>query len=229
MIGQTVSHYRITAKLGQGGMGVVYKAEDTKIRRTVALKFLPESLTQTPNAKARFIHEARNAGQLDHPNVCTIHEVNETDDGQLYIVMAYYDGATLEEKIADGPLPVDEALNIAAQVAAGLDNAHAAGMVHRDIKPANILLTSDGLVKIVDFGLAKLSGQTRMTQTGTTMGTASYMSPEQASGQETDGRSDIWSMAVATSEMLPGVRPFNWGFLPAVVFVLAGKPALGIE
>jgi len=220
MIGQTVSHYRITAKLGQGGMGIVYKAEDTKIRRTVALKFLPESLTQAPNAKARFIHEARNAGQLDHPNVCTIHEVNETDDGQLYIVMAYYDGATLEEKIADGPLPIDEALNISAQIAAGLDNAHAAGMVHRDIKPANILLTSDGLVKIVDFGLAKLSGQTRMTRTGTTMGTACYMSPEQASGQETDSRSDIWSLAVVTYEMLTGECPFKGEFLPAVAFAI---------
>jgi len=226
MIGQTVSHYRIVSKLGQGGMGVVYKAEDTKIGRTVALKFLPETLTQGSDAKDRFIREARSAGQLDHPNVCTIHEVNETDEGQLYLVMAYYDGATLEERIAEGPLPVDEALNVARQIASGLDKAHAAGMVHRDIKPANILLTSDGLVKIVDFGLAKLSDDTMLTRTGTTLGTACYMAPEQASGGESDHRADIWSLTVVIYEMLTGEIPFKGDFLPAVVYAIVhSEPA----
>jgi tetratricopeptide (TPR) repeat protein len=220
MLGQTVSHYRIISKIGQGGMGVVYKAEDTKIRRTVALKFLPEGLTQAPEAKERFIHEARSAGQLDHPNICTIHEVGETEDGQLFIVMAYYDGMTLNEKISSGALSAAEVLNLAAQIAAGLDNAHQAGMVHRDIKPANILITSDDLVKIVDFGLAKLSDQTKMTRTGTTLGTASYMAPEQASGAVADHRADIWALAVVIYEMFTGKVPFEGDFLPAVVYAI---------
>jgi serine/threonine-protein kinase len=149
MIGQTVSHYRILEKLGGGGMGVVYKAEDMKLKRNVALKFLPPDLTREDHAKKRFIHEAQAASALQHHNICTIHEIDETQDGQLFISMDCYEGETLKEKIARGPLAVDEAIDIVSQVAEGLAKAHEAGMVHRDIKPANVMVTSDGVVKIV--------------------------------------------------------------------------------
>lgn len=178
MIGQTVSHYKILEKLGGGAMGVVYKAEDTKLKKTVALKFLPPELTRDEDAKKHFVHEAQAAAALDHPHICTIHEIDETPDGHLFICMACYDGESLKKRIARGPLLVLEALDIAIQVAQGLAKAHGAGMVHRDIKPANIMLTGDGVVKVVDFGLAKLAGQTKVTKTGTTVGTVSYMSPE---------------------------------------------------
>jgi serine/threonine protein kinase len=155
MIGQTVSHYTILEEIGGGGMGVVYKAEDTKLKRIVALKFLPPELTRDKDAKIRFIHEAQAASALQHNNICAIHEIDETPDGQLFISMDCYEGETLKEKIAKGPLPVEEAIDIVSQVAAGLSEAHAAGMVHRDIKPANTMVTDKGGVKILDFGLAK--------------------------------------------------------------------------
>jgi len=190
MIGQTVSHYRILEKLGEGGMGVVYKAEDTKLKRTVALKFLPTSISNVA-ARKRFIHEAQAASSLDHPNICSIHEIDETPDGRMFIVMPCYEGESLQAKIERGPLELDDAVDIAIQAASGLAKAHEKGIVHRDIKPGNIFVTSDGLAKIVDFGLAKLSGRTKLTRTGTAPGTVSYMSPEQLRGGDIDHRTDI--------------------------------------
>ena len=208
MIGQTVSHYRILGKLGEGGMGVVYKAKDTILDRSVALKFLSPELTRDPDAKARFIHEAKAAAALAHPNICTIHEIDEFE-GQFFIAMECCEGETLKERIARGPLPLEQAIDIALQVAPGLAKAHKHDIVHRDIKPANVFITTDGLVKIVDFGVAKLSGQTRMTKEGTTLGTVAYMSPEQATGADIDHRSDIFSFGVVLYEMLTGRTPFR--------------------
>ncbi len=232
MIGQTISHYKITKKLGAGGMGVVYQAVDLKLDRTVALKFLPPELTYDPEAKARFVHEAKAASALDHPNVCSIFEIDETDDGQLFIAMARYEGETLKERIARGPLPLDEAMDIARDLASGLAKAHEQEIVHRDIKPANIFITSDGLVKILDFGLAKLSNVTRVTRTGSTLGTAAYMSPEQARAEETDHRTDLWCLGAVLYEMVTGRPPFQGDHEPAVVYAILNKvpqPVTGLR
>jgi len=218
LIGKTISHYRILGKLGEGGMGVVYKAEDTKLKRTVALKFLPQDITRDQDAKKRFIREAQAASALQHNNICAIHEINETPEGQMFICMDYYDGENLRDKIKRGPMPVAEAIDIAIDVAGGLGVAHDAGMVHRDIKPANLVVTSGGVVKVVDFGLAQLSGTTRMTKTGTTVGTVSYMSPEQASGEQVDARSDVFSLGVVLYEMLTGALPFPGDHEAAVLY-----------
>ncbi|MCH7771898.1 MAG: serine/threonine protein kinase, partial [Bacteroidetes bacterium] len=179
MIGKTISHYKILEKLGGGGMGVVYKAEDTKLDRTVALKFLPAHLLADKEAEQRFNSEAKAASSFDHPNICTIHDIGKTDDDQSFIVMAYYKGETLKKKIEKGPIKIEEAIDIVSQVAEGLKRAHKKGIVHRDIKPANIFITNDGIAKILDFGLAKVSSQAQITTLGTTMGTVGYMSPEQ--------------------------------------------------
>ncbi|MFQ5866290.1 MAG: serine/threonine-protein kinase, partial [bacterium] len=173
MIGKTISHYKILEKLGVGGMGVVYKARDTKLDRFVALKFLPPHLSQDEENKKRFMHEAKAASALDHPNICTVFEIDEIGDGQMFIAMAYYEGKSLNDIVGAGhvrPLRLDTAINYAMEIAKGLQAAHKKGIVHRDIKPANILVTDEGQVKIVDFGLAKLAGRTRVTKTGTTMG-----------------------------------------------------------
>jgi len=223
MIGKIVSHYHILEKLGEGGMGVVYKAEDTKLKRTVALKFLPPELTRDPEAKERFIQEAQAASALDHPNICTIHEIDETEDGQMFIVMACYEGETLKKKVASGQLSVDGAIDIAIQIAQGLAKAHEHGIVHRDIKPANVMITNDGVAKILDFGLAKLAGQVRITKTGTTMGTIAYMSPEQARGEEVDNRTDIWSLGVVLYEMLTGELPFKGEYEQAVIYSILNE------
>ena len=223
MIGKTVSHYRIVEKLGEGGMGVVYRAEDTRLNRTVALKFLPAELTRDDQAKARFVQEAQAASALDHPNICTIHEIDETEDGSMFICMSCYGGETLEEKIARGPLSVEEAVEVATQIAQGLAKAHERGIVHRDIKPANIFVTEDNHVKIVDFGLAKLAGQRRLTRVGETMGTAAYMSPEQASGGEADERTDVWALGVVLYEMLTGRLPFAGEHEPALIYSIANE------
>ena len=209
MIGTTISHYKILEKLGTGGMGVVYKAEDARLKRTVALKFLPPDLTRDPEAKQRFIHEAQAASALQHYNICSVHDIDETNDGQLFIVMDCYEGKSLKEKMAGGLMRIEEAADIAIQVAQWLQKAHEKGITHRDVKPGNIIITNDGVVKILDFGLAKLAGQSRLTKTGSTIGTAAYMSPEQAQGLEVDHRTDIWSLGVVLFEMLTGKLPFR--------------------
>ncbi len=218
MTGKTISHYKIAEKLGGGGMGVVYKAEDLKLNRTVALKFLPPELTRDEEAKKRFIQEARAASSLQHNNICTIHDIEETEDGQIFICMDCYEGETLKEKIERGPLKIKEALDIAVQVSEGLQKAHEKGITHRDIKPANIFITSEGQVKILDFGLAKLSGQTMMTKTGSTVGTAAYMSPEQARGEQVDSRTDVWAFGVVLYEMSTGRFPFKGEYDNAVIY-----------
>ncbi|MFA9452998.1 MAG: protein kinase [Candidatus Aminicenantaceae bacterium] len=219
MIGKTISHYTILEKIGQGGMGVVYKAEDSKLRRTVALKFLPQELTRDPEAKRRFIQEAQAAAALDHPHICTVYEIDEAD-GRIFIAMAFVSGQSLKEKLEKGPLEVNEAVGIASQAAAGLRAAHDKGIVHRDVKPANIMLTEDGLVKIMDFGLAKLSWGADLTRTAAVMGTAAYMSPEQVRGEPADHRTDIWSLGCTLYEMLTGKMPFEVSESQAVFYAI---------
>jgi len=229
MIGKTISHYKIRDKLGGGGMGVVYKAEDTKLKRTVAIKFLPPDLIRDDEAKIRFIQEAQAASALEHNNICTIHEVDETDEGQLFIVMACYEGDTLKKRIEQGPLEIEDAIRITLQVAKGLSKAHEKGIVHRDVKPANIMISDDGVVKILDFGLAKLTGQTRITKTATTMGTVAYMSPEQSRGETVDQRTDIWSLGVILYQMITGQLPFNGEYEQAVIYSILNDDPESID
>ncbi|HEY9784534.1 MAG TPA: protein kinase [Candidatus Obscuribacterales bacterium] len=226
MIGQTISHYKVLEKLGEGGMGVVYKAQDLKLDRLVALKFLPPEFTRDAQAKQRFINEAKAASALDHPNICTVYEIGETPDGQFFIVMAYYDGETLSERIQHGPMHVNEIIAIAMQVAEGLQAAHDHGIVHRDIKSSNIMLTAKGQAKIMDFGLARRFEQTILTRTGSTVGTVPYMSPEQARGETVDHRTDIWSLGVMLYEMISGQLPFQSAYSEAIIYsILNQDPA----
>ena len=222
MIGKTISHYKIIEKLGEGGMGVVYKAEDTKLERTVALKFLPLQAVAGEEEKARFRHEAQAAAALDHPNICTVHEINEAD-GQTFIAMAYVEGQSLYDVVAEGPVPISDALNHAAQIAEGLQAAHEKDIVHRDIKPANILITEKGQVRITDFGLAKLAGRTQLTKEGTSMGTIAYMSPEQTQGIEVDQRTDIWALGAVIYEMIMGQQPFRGDYEQAVTYSIMNE------
>jgi non-specific serine/threonine protein kinase len=217
MIGETVLHYEIQERLGEGGMGVVYKAEDSNLRRTVALKFLQPSAFRDPAAKARFLHEAQAAARLDHPNICTIYEITEAR-GQPIISMAYVHGVTLKEKCASGPMRLAEVLDMSVQLAQALQVAHDKGIVHRDVKSANIMVTPTDQVKIMDFGLAKLVGRSKVTKTGTTLGTIDYMSPEQACGGNVDARSDIWSLGVVLYEMVSGQLPFRGEHDRAIVY-----------
>jgi len=217
MLGQTISHYRIVEALGEGGMGVVYKARDLKLDRQVALKFLPPHLSSDEEVKKRFIREARAASALDHPNVCPVHEIDEAEDGRMFIAMAYCEGESIRQMISRGPLEPAVAMDLTRQVAEGLDRAHEKGIVHRDVKPANIIVSGDGVVRIVDFGLAKLAGESRVTRTGSTLGTAAYLSPEQARGTDVDHRSDIWSLGVVLYEMVTGQLPFKGEYEHAVV------------
>jgi serine/threonine protein kinase len=216
--------YKIIEELGRGGMGVVYKAEDTKLKRAVALKFLPPELTHISEVRDRFMREAQAAAALDHPNICTVHEVDEAEE-KTFISMAYVEGQSLKKKIESGPIELDEALRIARQVAEGLEEAHKKGVIHRDIKGANIMVTEKGQAKIMDFGLARMAGGTLVTKAGTTMGTIAYMSPEQARGEEVDHRADIWSFGVVLYEMLSGQLPFKGENDQAVVYsILKEKP-----
>jgi len=224
MIGKTVSHYRILEKLGEGGMGVVYKAEDTKLKRLVALKFLPSSIIASEAEKTRFIHEAQAAAALNHPNICTIHEIDDAE-GHLFIAMEFVEGQSLKEKIESGPLKLDEALGIAMQVAEGLQAAHEKKITHRDIKPANIMLARKGQVKIMDFGLAKLAGRTKLTKSGSTIGTVAYMSPEQVQGMEVDHRTDLWSFGVVLYELLTGELPFKGEYEQVLMYAIVNMKA----
>ncbi len=224
MIGQTIHHYKIHEKLGEGGMGIVYKAEDTKLKRFVALKFLRPQFFENEEHRQRFIREAQAAAGLDHPNICTVYEINE-DNEQIVIAMAYVDGVSVKEKIQTGPLDVSEALEIASQVAQGLDAAHQRGVIHRDIKSTNIMVTAEGQAKIMDFGLAKIIGATEISKTTTGVGTAAYMSPEQGRGESVDHRSDIWSLGIVMYEMLSGELPFKGDYDAAVAYSLINEEA----
>lgn len=223
MVGQTVSHYTILEKLGSGGMGVVYRAEDTRLKRIVALKFLPPDLTSDTDSKKRFIREARAASALDHPNICTIHDIGETPEGQLFICMALYEGETLKNIIDRNQISVEQVLDIGIKIARGLAKAHGQQIVHRDIKPANIIVTNDGEVKVLDFGLAKLTGTTRVTKTGSSLGTVAYMSPEQTRGEPLDARTDIFSLGVVLYELLAGRHPFASDNDAAMVYSILNK------
>ncbi|UCE19253.1 MAG: serine/threonine protein kinase, partial [Gemmatimonadota bacterium] len=225
MIGKTISHYKILEKLGEGGMGVVYKAEDTKLDRIVALKFLPPQLTSDTEAKERFIHEAKAAAALNHPSICTIHEIDEAE-GQTFIVMEYIEGRELRDiggmRHAE-TLTLNKVLNYAIQIAEGLQEAHGRDIIHRDIKPANIMVTQNDQIKIMDFGLAKLRGVSKLTQTGSTLGTVQYMSPEQAQGIEVDQRSDIFSFGVVLYELITGQLPFKGEHEAAVIYSIVNE------
>jgi len=227
VIGRTVSRYKITERIGSGGMGVVFKAEDTKLSRTVALKFLPEELVTDETARTRLIREVEALASLSHNSICTIHDWDETDEGRPFIVMDYYDGPTLRDRVAEGPLPPRGAFEVVLQIAQGLQVAHQKGIVHRDIKPANVMFDDLGFVKIVDFGLVKIGDRTAVTMSGNAMGTAAYMSPEQVTGGEVDGRTDVWALGVLFHELLTGSRPFRGDIEAAMLYaIMSEEPAV---
>lgn len=212
------AHYRLIERIGRGGMGDVYRARDTRLERQVAVKFLSSRLVGDEQAQARFLHEARAASAIDHPNICTIYEIEHTEDGELYLVMAHYEGQTLAERIHLGPLPVDEALDLARQMLTGLARAHEAGIVHRDVKPGNLMITPYGELKILDFGLARLAGHLDPSGDSHVQGTAAYMAPEQVRGGGADHRSDVWSAGVVLYEMLAGEPPFRGEHAPGILY-----------
>jgi serine/threonine protein kinase len=225
MIGKTILHYKILEKLGEGGMGVVYKAEDTKLKRDVAIKFLPPQIASQSEERERFKVEAQAAAALNHPNIATIHSIEETDD-EAFIVMEYIDGVELKEKITSGPFKLNKAFEIVTKIADGLKTAHSKGIIHRDIKSSNIMVTGDNQVKVMDFGLAKIKGNGFVTKVGTTMGTAAYMSPEQVSGEKVDKRTDIWTLGIIFYELLTGELPFKADYDAAWTYVVLNKDPL---
>jgi len=222
-MGTTISHYKIIEKLGEGGMGVVYKALDTRLDREVAIKFLPSQMTADSERKQRLINEAKTASSLDHPNICSIYEIDETPKGELFIVMRAYEGVSLDKKIETGPLPIREVVHYGIQIAAGLQAAHENGIVHRDVKSSNIIVTRKDEVKLIDFGLAKLRGGTKLTRTGKAVGSLAYMSPEQLRADEVDMRSDIFSLGVVLYEMITGDRPFKGEYDQVVAYAITNQ------
>ncbi len=222
MTGTTISHYKILEKLGQGGMGVVYRAEDTKLDRSVALKFLPAHLLGDEEVRKRFEREAKAAAALDHSNVCTVYEIDQAD-GKTFIAMAFVEGESLDKRIERGPLKLEDVLDIAQQIAQGLEAAHEKGVVHRDIKPQNVMVGSKGHVTIMDFGLAQLTQASLLTRPDQTMGTTFYMSPEQTEGSGTDNRTDIWSLGVVLYEMITGQQPFKGDYNKAVMYSILNE------
>ena len=222
MVGRTISHYKIVAEIGRGGMGVVYKADDLKLDRPVALKFLAFHLRQDEDAHKRFVREAKAAAALNHPNICTVYEIDEAD-GQTFIAMAFIEGESLEATIERGPLKIGDLIDVAMQAAEGLREAHEHGIVHRDIKPANQMITSQGesrrRVTIMDFGLAQLTDYSKLTRGNATLGTVNYMSPEQTYGQDDlDLRTDVWALGVSVYEMAVGEMPFEGHYAQAVMY-----------
>jgi serine/threonine protein kinase/Flp pilus assembly protein TadD len=222
MIGETILHYKIIEKLGEGGMGVVYKAQDTKLKREVAIKFLPHHISSNDEERKRFEIEAQAAASLNHPSIATIHAIEESGE-DTFIVMEFIDGIELKDKIKSGPIPTKEAVNIAIQIAEGLEAAHKKDIVHRDIKSQNIMITDEGKIKIMDFGLAKMKGGIQLTKLGGTVGTVAYMSPEQVKGEEVDHRTDIWSFGVVLYEMFTGQLPFRGEYEQAMMFSILNE------
>jgi tetratricopeptide (TPR) repeat protein len=229
MIGETISHYRITGKLGAGGMGIVYKAQDLQLERNVALKFLPHDLALTATDRERFLREARSASALDHPNIGVIYGIDKTADGQLFIVMAYYEGQTLAQKISAGPLALRQAIDWICQIAAGLSAAHARDIIHRDIKPSNIIIANDGTARIVDFGLARVVATPSATMTGGTTGTLPYMSPEQILSEPVDQRCDVWALSILLVQLVTGSHPFARESTTAMTFAILNQPPAAID
>ena len=229
MLGKTISHYQVTQKLGAGGMGVVYKAVDLTLERTVALKFLPPDIAVTDTDRERLVREARSASTLDHPNIGVIHGLEESDDHQFFIVMGYYEGETLSQKLTHGVVPAKEALDLAIQIAKGLSAAHSHNIVHRDIKPSNIIITNDGLVKIVDFGLARVVASASATQSISLTGTLPYMAPEQILGEPVDQRSDVWALGVILVQMFTGSHPFVRPNTAAMTFAILNQPPAALD
>jgi serine/threonine protein kinase/Tfp pilus assembly protein PilF len=228
MIGKTITHYHIIEKLGEGGMGVVYKARDKKLERLVALKFLSKEFTLDSDAKTRLIREAKTTARLNHINICTIYEIDEVED-QFFIAMEYVKGKSLKEKFGNQKLSANETIQIITQIIAGLSHAHKQGIVHRDIKPSNILITDEGVVKILDFGIAKLKGQTQFTQAGKLLGTINYISPEQAGGDKVDQRTDIWSTGVLFYQLLTGKLPFQGDYDQVLIYSILHEPPISLS
>jgi serine/threonine protein kinase/Flp pilus assembly protein TadD len=222
MIDRVIGHYKIVTKLGEGAMGAVYKAQDNRLKRMVALKFLATRAIRTDEDKARFVNEALAAAALSHPNICTVYDIDQ-DDGRTFIAMELVEGQGLDDRIASGPLEIDEAIDIAAQIAEGLNEAHEKGIIHRDIKPGNIMISENGRVKIMDFGVAKSVSTTTTTKPGATIGTVAYMSPEQSRGEVLDHRTDVWALGVVLYEMLTGRRPFTGSYEQAVIYAIQNE------
>jgi tetratricopeptide (TPR) repeat protein/DNA-binding winged helix-turn-helix (wHTH) protein len=227
--GSRIANYEILAPLEGGAMGEVYKARDLRLGRVVALKFLPAELSRDPGARRRFLREAQAVALLDHPNVATLYEAGESEGGRVFLALAFYEGETLQQKLAGGPLPLSEALAIARQIAQGLAAAHRRQIVHRDVKPANVVVLPNGMVKLLDFGLAKMAGATTLTRLGSSPGTPAYKSPEQTRGEKVDPRSDLWALGVVFYEMLTGRVPFGGEYEQAVIYAILNEPPRSLD